>query len=249
MLLSSLLPLSLVTLAAAERTITVKNNCKATIWPAIFTSSGTAPTHSTGWVAKKGSSSKIKVAENWSGRIWARTGCTFKKGETLPTTCDTGGCNGGLKCDRSSGTGVPPATLAEFTFTPSLDWYDISNVDGSNLPMSIKNNKKCKSPVCKTDINKSCPAALSHFNKEGKVVGCLTSCAANLDGNPANSRNCCSGCFNRPETCPVSHIAHYNVFKQGCPDAYAYAYDESSKSALWTCDAKKKADYTVTFCP
>lgn len=36
--------------------------------------------------------------------------------------------------------------------------------------------------------------------------------------------------------------------KQGCPDAYAYAYDESSKSALWTCDAKKKADYTVTFC-
>lgn len=66
--------------------------------------------------------------------------------------------------NRSSGTGVPPATLAEFTFTPSLDWYDISNVDGSNLPMSIKNNKKCKSPVCKTDINKSCPAARKYFS-------------------------------------------------------------------------------------
>jgi len=116
---------------------------------------------------------------NWN--VGARTGCKFKKGETLPTSCETGGvsfylflspldislitykymeqCNGGLKCDRASGTGVPPATLAEFTFTGDLDWYDISNVDGSNLPVSITNSKKCPAPACKTDINKSCPAA------------------------------------------------------------------------------------------
>ncbi|GAA5948345.1 hypothetical protein JCM3765_001380 [Sporobolomyces pararoseus] len=251
MLLSTLLPLltTLITLASAERTFTIKNNCKSTIWPAIFTSSGTAPSYSTGWTAKKGSQVKFKVAENWSGRIWARTGCKFKKGETLPTSCETGGCNGGLKCDKSSGTGVPPATLAEFTLTPTQDWYDISNVDGSNLPISITNNKKCPSPSCKKDLNKLCPAALSKFNKNGKVVGCLTSCAANLDGNPSNSRNCCSGSFNRPETCPVSKVAHYNVFKNACLDAYAYAYDEASKSALWTCPAEKKADYTITFCP
>ncbi|GAA5976355.1 hypothetical protein JCM5350_001430 [Sporobolomyces pararoseus] len=254
MLLSNLLPLLLLTLtttlvSAAEqhRTFTVKNNCKSTVWPAIFTSSGTAPSFSTGWKAKKNSQVKFKVSENWSGRIWARTGCKFKKGETLPTSCETGGCNGGLKCDKSSGTGVPPATLAEFTLTPTQDWYDISNVDGSNLPISITNNKNCPSPACKRDLNN---CVVSKFNKNGtQVVGCLTSCAANLDGNPSNSRNCCSGSYDRPETCPVSKVAHYNVFKNACPDAYAYAYDEASNSALWTCPASKKADYTITFCP
>ncbi|GAA5846684.1 hypothetical protein JCM5353_008669 [Sporobolomyces roseus] len=249
MLLPSIISLALVTLVSGTRTITVKNNCKATIWPAIFTSSGTAPSHSTGWSAKKGSSFKFKVAENWSGRIWARTGCKFKKGETSPASCETGGCNGGLQCSRASGTGVPPATLAEFTFTGDLDWYDISNVDGSNLPVSITNTKKCPAPVCKTDINKSCPAALSHLDKKGNVVGCLTACQAGLDGNRANSRNCCSGSFDTPQTCPVSGVQYYNVFKKACRDAYAYAYDESSNSALWTCEAKKKADYTITFCP
>ena len=51
-----------------------------------------------------------------------------------------------------------------------------------------------------------------------------------------------------------------------CPNAYAYAYgmfsntsdgfmklilaiDESSGTALWTCDSGLGASYTVTFCP
>lgn len=34
-----------------------------------------------------------------------------------------------------------------------------------------------------------------------------------------------------------------------CPNAYAYAYDESSNTALWTCDSSLNADYTLTFCP
>ncbi len=34
-----------------------------------------------------------------------------------------------------------------------------------------------------------------------------------------------------------------------CPNAYAYAFDESSGSALWTCDSGLNADYTLTFCP
>ncbi|GAA5944854.1 thaumatin family protein [Sporobolomyces koalae] len=245
---NTLVALALATLVSA-RTITVKNNCASTIWPAIFTSSGTAPSSSTGWTAKKGSSVAITIADNWSGRIWARTGCTFPAGTTLPATCATGGCNGGLQCDRASGTGVPPATLAEFTFTSSLDWYDISNVDGSNLPVAITNTAKCPAPACKADLNKSCPAALSRVDKSGNVVGCLTACAANLDGNPANSKNCCSGSFSTPQICPTSGVQYYSYFKKACPDAYACAYDESSKSALWTCPASKKADYTVTFCP
>ncbi len=39
------------------------------------------------------------------------------------------------------------------------------------------------------------------------------------------------------------------IAEQNCPNAYAYAYDESSGSALFTCDAALAADYTITFCP
>lgn len=37
--------------------------------------------------------------------------------------------------------------------------------------------------------------------------------------------------------------------EDNCPNAYAYAYDEGSGTALWTCAASKGADYTITFCP
>ena len=87
----------------------------------------------------------------------------------------------------------------------------------------------------------------------------------------ADSANCCSGSHNTPDTCPPSGellninsfykalnfvcfysnagVSFYSYFKSNCPNAYAYAYDESSGTALWTCDSTKKADYTLTFCP
>lgn len=90
----------------------------------------------------------------------------------------------------------------------------------------------------------------------------------------ANSPNCCSGSFNTPATCPPSGVQFYSFFSESvpagagfyhnevnmlmifpcwiednCPDAYAYAFDESSGTALWTCDSSKNVDYTLTFCP
>lgn len=41
-------------------------------------------------------------------------------------------------------------------------------------------------------------------------------------------------------------VQFYDYFKKNCPTSYAYAYDESSGTALYTCDANLKADYTVT---
>ncbi|GAA5935037.1 hypothetical protein JCM10213_000627 [Rhodosporidiobolus nylandii] len=236
-------------LVSADRTFTVENNCGYTIWPAIFTSGGTAPSHPTGWEAKAGSSVSFSVADNWNGRLWGRTDCDFSSGSTLPTTCSTGGCNGGLVCATSGGTGVPPATLAEWNLNDSQDWYDVSGVDGADLPLSITNNVGCPEPACTKDINTDCPAVLSVHNDEGDTVGCLSACAANLDGNQADSGNCCSGSHDTPATCPKESVQYYDVFKSACPDMYAYAYDEASGSALWTCDHSKQADYTLTFCP
>ncbi|EEB92123.1 hypothetical protein MPER_09417, partial [Moniliophthora perniciosa FA553] len=62
--------------------------------------------------------------------------------------------------------------------------------------------------------------------------------------------------------CPVDLNANYTNARESagpaelasdaegaCPNSYAYAYDESSNTALWTCDSSLNADYTLTFCP
>ncbi|EJD43345.1 Osmotin, thaumatin-like protein [Auricularia subglabra TFB-10046 SS5] len=238
---------SLALVAAADRTITVKNNCNYTIWPAVFTPPGhPAPKVETGWKAPPGHKKSFKVPSNWvSGRIWGRTGCDFSKKVPGPLQCKTGGCNGGLKCTKSGGgTGVPPATLAEWTLSSNgKDWYDVSLVDGFNIPMRLSPTGGCRTVGCKPNLNKSCPKALQH-KVNGKVVGCKSSCVAN-----GKATNCCSGSHNTLKTCPANKVEHYSFFKKACPTSYAYAYDEPSGTALWACPQGKKADYTVTFCP
>ncbi|KAA1105682.1 hypothetical protein PGT21_015537 [Puccinia graminis f. sp. tritici] len=233
------------------RTFTIRNNCPFTIWPAHFTNPD-SPTKLTsqvaGWDAPARSQKSFQVPDRWAGRFWGRRNCDFSK--QGPSSCATGGCNGGLICDARTGSGVPPATLAEFKLNGDggKDYYDVSNVDGSNLPVLISNNKGCPSPSCRVDLNPGCPEdRMKVKDGRGTTIGCLSACQANLDGNHGNSANCCTGSHGKPETCPKTGVKHYDYFKGKCPDAYAYAYDESSQSALWTCN--KGADYTVTFCP
>ncbi|KAJ7058430.1 thaumatin-like protein [Mycena amicta] len=253
-----MISLSLISLAAASvataRTFTVKNSCSYTVWPAIFTdlNAGSAlPDQPTSWEAAPGSSVSFNVPDNWTaGRIWGRTECDFSTNPG-PNSCATGGCNGGLLCDPHSGTGVPPATVAEWTLAGggTTDNYDVSLVDGFNIPVEVTNNVGCDVPSCPVDLNPNCPSELQHHDASGNIAGCLSACAANVDGNPGDSANCCSGSHNVPATCPSSGVADYSYFKSSCPNSYAYAYDESSGTALWYCDSSLGADYTVTFCP
>ena len=57
----------------------------------------------------------------------------------------------------------------------------------------------------------------------------------------ADSANCCSGSHNTAETCPPDGVQYYDYFKNACKNSYVYAYDESSKTALWTCPTADKA--------
>ncbi|KAM5538515.1 hypothetical protein V8D89_007848 [Ganoderma adspersum] len=238
----------------AGRQMTVVNNCAYTVWPGLYTdpSSPSKPTQATGWQQNAHQKVSFSVPNNWkSGRIWGRTGCDFSKGAPGPTQCLTGGCNGGLKCDPNSGTPVPPATLAEFTlaFNGQPDNYDVSVVDGFNIPMSITNNRGCHEASCKADLNPNCPAPLKGpTDTSGKVAGCKSACTAGL-GDKTNNPNCCTGTHDKAATCPSSGVQYYSYFKNACKDSYVFAYDEPSGTALWTCDANKAADYTITFCP
>ncbi|KAF8306914.1 thaumatin-like protein [Clavulina sp. PMI_390] len=232
----------------ADRTFTVKNNCSVTLWPAVYTdlNAGSAvPDVVTGWEAAPGSTKTFAAPDNWkAGRVWARTDCDFAKGDLA---CSTGACNGGLECDKHTGTGVPPATLAEFSLNgTNSDWFDVSLVDGFNIPISIVESAGCGNAICANNLNTNCPSSLQTV-VNGTIVGCKSDC--DVDPNPNDSPSCCSGSHNTAATCPNSGVPHYNYFKDGCPDSYVYAYDESSGTALWKCDGTVHANYAVTFCP
>ncbi|KAJ7234655.1 thaumatin [Mycena rebaudengoi] len=244
------LALAFVSAVAAQRTFKVFNNCPFTIW-CLFTSAGGRPAQATGWSQNAFATVTFSVPSNWvrNGRIWARRNCNFSVNPG-PNSCLDGGCNGGLVCDPITGTGVPPASLAEFNLgAGGTDFYDVSLVDGYNLPVRIDNTAGCPIPKCAVDLGPNCPASLKGpLDSTGFPVGCKSACLVDaLNGRAANSPNCCSGSFNTPQTCPSSGVQFYSYFKQNCPAAYAYAYDDLT--SLFTCPSSANAGYTISFCP
>lgn len=149
-LASALLP------GVCARTFTIHNACPFTIWyappaiqsrpyfhqcntatlfhrPALFTDPKVGqnfPNFQTGWEAAANTQVSFAVPENWrAGRIWGRRNCDFSTdidADPGPNSCLDGGCNGGLLCDSFTGTGVPPATVAEWTLSGdgNRDFYD-----------------------------------------------------------------------------------------------------------------------------
>lgn len=244
--------LSVLALAAAPslaRNFTVINACPYTIWPAIFTdsSAGAAvPGIETGWEAVPKSSRSFSVPDNWrAGRIWARSECSFTSAGS--GTCVTGSCAGGVTCTSPP---IGPVTTTEWTLSGSdaIDWYAVSLVDGFNIPVKITNNQGCAVADCPVDLNANCPSPLKGpAGASGDILGCQSACGANLDGTPDNSKNCCTGQYATPSTCPPSGVQYYSYFKNACPRAYAFVYDDSTSTLV--CPSSKKADYTITFCP
>ncbi|CAN6679223.1 unnamed protein product [Malus baccata var. baccata] len=142
---------------------------------------------------------------SWSGRIWGRTGCNFDKMAMAPS-------------------GKPPATLAEFTLA-ALDFYDVSLVEGFNLPVS----------GCDGDLRPNCPNELA-FKANGKKVGCRSACDV-FD----TDEYCCRGRYGKAAVCKPTYYS--KKFKEACPTGYSYAYDDPS--SIFTCSG---TDYVVAFC-
>ncbi|KAL2893184.1 Pathogenesis-related protein 5 [Bienertia sinuspersici] len=216
----------------AARVFSIINDCKETIWAAAIPGDSF---DGGGFELKAGQSRVFKAPVGWSGRIWGRTGCNFDK-KTNNGSCTTGSCGTSLKC---SAAGKPPATLAEFTLA-NPDFYDVSLVDGFNVPMAVKpingnGGGNCSVAGCDQDVRDNCPKELSV--KDGKtVIGCRSACDVfNTD------EYCCRGRFGGPSVC---HPTRYSkLFKQACPTSYSYAYDDPT--SIFTCSA---TDYLITFC-
>ncbi|XVE99597.1 hypothetical protein REPUB_Repub03eG0214000 [Reevesia pubescens] len=214
------------------------NNCQESIWPGILGSAGHETPRDGGFHLSCGEQTVLELPDRWSGRIWPRQGCCFD--QTGKGSCQTGDCAGLLQCQGTGGK--PPATLVEMTLgspTSALHYYDVSLVDGFNVPVSmvpIGGGVGCGVAACEADLNVCCPAALV-VKKEGKVVGCKSACLA-----AKTDRYCCTGEFASPKSCKPTIFA--NLFKAICPKAYSYAFDDSS--SLKTCRAPR---YLITFCP
>ncbi|KAF3678309.1 Thaumatin-like protein 1 [Capsicum annuum] len=219
---------------------TITNNCPYTIWPGTLSGSSSPQLSTTGFQLNAGQSVRIPSVAGWSGRIWARTGCTFDASGV--GSCQTGDCGGRLECDGLGAT--PPASLFEITLGTgdTKDFYDVSIVDGYNLPIVATPqgvHGGCNATGCVSNINMGCPKELQVVGGDGggNVVACKSACEAfGLD------QYCCAGEFANPTTCRPSFYS--SIFKRACPRAYSYAYDDGTST--FTC---KASDYRVIFCP
>ncbi|KAG0491585.1 hypothetical protein HPP92_004628 [Vanilla planifolia] len=227
-------------------TFTIINNCGYTVWPGVLSGAGTAALATSGFSLESGQSLAVHVPSSWSGRFWGRTHCSTDPSTGI-FTCDTGDCGSG-RLDCSGSGPAPPATLAEFTLNGSggMDFFDVSLVDGYNLPVLVapqnlgNGGGNCTATGCVVDLNGICPSGLqvTLSDSGGQSVACRSACDA--FGTP---EYCCSGEYGNPNTCKPS--AYSLFFKNSCPRAYSYAFDDSTST--FTCPTG--VNYLITFCP
>ncbi|XVF13175.1 hypothetical protein REPUB_Repub08aG0185700 [Reevesia pubescens] len=142
--------------------------------------------------------------------------------------CQTGDCGGLLQCQ---GYGLPPNTLAEYTLNQfgGMDFFDISLVDGFNVPMEFSpTSGGCTRGIkCSSEIVGQCPTELE------APGGCNNPCTVFK-----TDQYCCNS-----GSCGPTNFSSF--FKERCPDAYSFPKDD--ETSTFTCPAG--TNYKVVFCP
>ena len=188
-----------------NRSITITNLCPNDLWPAVLTTNNTGP-YTQGFHLAAQSSLQLWVSDDWTGRVWARTNCSFNY-TTNTGSCFTGSCGNTLNCTQS---GAPPTTLAEFNLLgwQNLSYWDISLVNGFNLPIAIYPSPTGPSPICQwspdaVGIKAHCPEELIYYadapSSHTEIAGCMSACDRYGD-----DKYCCKGNKASPDKCGPS---------------------------------------------
>jgi hypothetical protein len=228
--------------AAGSRAVTFVNHLSQTVWVAASPDKA-HPLRATGWVLPPGHSVTISVPNHWNGRFWGRTGCVFHHGRG---SCLTGDCNHRLQC---AGWGALPATLAEYNLDAwkGMDFYDVSMVDGANLPMYINvtrgtaakrvSNRGCVRAGCTRLV--ACPKVLQ-VKAGGVVVACESACL-----HFGTDQYCCRGQWSSRAQCNPARwpVDYARVFKRAEP--YAYSYVDDDATSVYVCSGG--CDYRIVF--
>ncbi|KAF2750042.1 Osmotin, thaumatin-like protein [Sporormia fimetaria CBS 119925] len=250
----------------------VTNRCSDTIWPGISTQAGDGPPDM-GFELQPGSSRSQTVSEDWQGRVWGRTNCSFNDAGTGPANgrrkaCGSGDCYGVLQCVVG---GDVPVSLAEMTLDAGdgHTYYDISLVDGYNLPIAIdpysgsdpnflSTNSSFQLPfdqsVTSDECARWCPWDLQEQPPDESSSGVVTYPDDQVQRpgfNPCFSAcakwnkdsDCCTGPFNSPTKCQPGDYS--KNAKKVCPDAYSFAYDDQTSTFI----IPAGAGFEVIFCP
>lgn len=226
--LSAAIAATLVALSQANKEISVKNNCPTTITVGVLTNGVSSGAPEMSFDLTQGASNSFSKPDAWGGRVWGRYMCSGSAGKDL-SQCGVPGASN-------------PASLAEFFFNGvgGKDFYDISLVDGFNIPMNIvpsggapPSGYSCGSPKCHIT---SCPKEFSVLDSTGNVISCQSDCS-----KTGSAQDCCTGAHSTPDACKASQNAA--AVKQACPDAYSFAYDD--QDSTYECAAES---FTVNFC-
>ncbi|XP_061352026.1 thaumatin-like protein 1 [Gastrolobium bilobum] len=226
---------------AYSATFTFTNNCPFTVWPGTLTGGGMQQLSTTGFELASKASFSLHARDGWSGRFWGRSQCFMDSSNKF--TCVTGDCASGQITCNGAGA-IPPTSLVELTLASNnggQDFYDVSLVDGFNLPLSltpIGGDGLCSPTSCPSNVNAVCPLDLAVKGSDGSVVGCKSACLA--FNTP---QYCCTGDFGNPQSCKPTNYSE--IFKGQCPQAYSYAFDD--KTSTFTCSGRP--NYAITFCP
>jgi len=163
----------------------------------------------------------------------------------------------GNKIQCKGAMGVPPLSMAELELSKidEVDFYQVSLVDGFNLPIRIRpdpfspsiiNDTNCRPADCVANLNNRCPAKLAVKATNGLgAVACKSACSL----FNTNS-DCCRGVYTTPKTCnrsswPKNYPSSY--FKTACPYACSYPFDDSTSTHM--CQGNALTKYHVLFCP
>ena len=224
--------------------MTFINRMQQTVWVAA-SPDASHPMARTGWVLRPGDRVTVIVPNHWNGRFWGRTGCVFHGGRGH---CQTGDCAGRFQC---KGWGTIPATLAEYDLDAwdNLDFYDVSMVDGSNLPMYIN-------PTTGARDQEGQPARLRpgrlHHGRALPERARRSTCTRQVRraaSRPAPSSAAtstaaaASGRRGRSATRRKWPVDYARVFKRAEP--YAYSYVDDDATSVYVCSGR--CDYHIVF--
>jgi len=194
------------------RVFRINNQCDQKLW---FGIQGQPLIHSGGFDVEAHSTKDINVPDGWeSGRIWPRTNCRNVNGRFTCSTGDCGAESNGFRMECNGIGGQPPVTLAEFTLDGygDVDYYDLSNVDGNSVGMTIRpipgqytsvNNPtlgkyNCGAATCTFDASR-CPPELKMDDGTGRVV-CASICAAIHNPEQRAKHVHLQNIYNNPDT-------------------------------------------------
>jgi hypothetical protein len=219
----------------------------------------------------KEDSHAVVVSKGWQVSFWGRTGCSANDNDL---NCATGAALSNIDMkDKLKAGGIGstfPATKGEIKFDGygDQDYYDISIVDGFNLPIRIEPEAGTYKKVGRSDAQYDCTFAggaadlnvkaaselpLLTYKKSGKVVGVLSACKySKVSTGSENPAYCCLSPFDGKKCNPSAWPANVNsatLFKKYYPLAYSYANDD--QASTFTCrnaGPAKYTEYLVTFC-